>query len=232
MNRRSLECRGTRADRGLVRLTKSGLWSKSCNDFYLRVVCEQSLAIIFTQGWFANEVFTRTDRSAPSMIQWQFGKLRRGNCKGRTAKEEECWWQQMGIVKRRFRLVVRLKAIEYYEGLLCYLSSYNLLVSDLWLDPDLMLRPLIQGWCVAFATHTPHPMSGRNRNRYYYLFSTSFVRSFVRSLVRALVRSFVHALACSCARSFVRSFVRALVRSCVLVLALWLYPLKCERSKT
>ena len=45
-------------------------------------------------------------------------------------------------------------------------------------------------------------MSGRNRNRYYYLFLTSFVRLFVRSFVRALVRS--------CARSFVRSRSRAL----------------------
>ena len=62
--------------------------------------------------------------------------------KMQTSKKEECWWQQIGLVKRGFRLVIRLKAIKYYKRLLCYLSFYNLLVSDLWIDPDFMLRPL------------------------------------------------------------------------------------------
>ena len=45
-------------------------------------------------------------------------------------------------------------------------------------------------------------MSGRNRNRYYYLFLTSFVCLFVRSFISALV--------CLCVRLFVRSRSRAL----------------------
>ena len=43
--------------------------------------------------------------------------------------------------KRRFRLIVKLIAIEYIERLLCYLSSYiNLLMLDLWLNLDLWPR--------------------------------------------------------------------------------------------
>ena len=67
-------------------------------------------------------------------------------------------------------------------------DSFQTSGSDLWprlcnetSGPVSMLRPLAQGWCVASATHASHPMSGRNRNRYYYLLSTSFVRSFSRS---------------------------------------------------
>ena len=212
-------------------LPKGGLRAKSYDDVCPKVDCEQSPVMRFAQGWIAskvcNDVCLRVDREQnPTMRlcprvdrEWSSAMIlnqdrsanRRcngslGNCKGGTAKGERCWWQQMGIVKRRFRLIVRLKAIKYYEGLLCYLSSYNLLVSDLWLDPDLMFRPLIQGWYVAFATHASHPLSGRNRNCYYYLLSTSFVRIFAHSCV------------CSLVRLYVRSF--------------WLYPLTCERSKT
>ena len=32
--------------------------------------------------------------------------------------------------KRRYQLIERLKANKYYQELLCYLSSYNLLVLD------------------------------------------------------------------------------------------------------
>ena len=64
----------------------------------------------------------------------------------------------------RGQLVVRLIAIEYYERLFHHLFFYlNLLMSDFWLDLelwsrlrneisdlDLMLRPLIQRWYIAF----------------------------------------------------------------------------------
>ena len=46
--------------------------------------------------------------------------------------------------KCRGWLVVRLKAIKYYERLLCYLSSYNFLISDLWLNLDLWSRLVIR----------------------------------------------------------------------------------------
>ena len=111
-------------------LPKGGSRAKSCNDDCPRV--DRRMA----KGRLRDVTKLRQIRDKNNGSS--------GNCEGGTAKGEECWWQQMGIVKRRFRLVVRLKAIKYYEGLLCYLSFYNLLVSDLWLDPDLMLRPLTQ----------------------------------------------------------------------------------------
>ena len=42
-----------------------------------------------------------------------------------------------------------------------------------------MLKPLVQGWCVACATHTSHLISGYNCNHYYYLLSTLFVCLFM-----------------------------------------------------
>ena len=107
--------------------------------------------------------------------------------------------------KHRFNLVVRLIAIKYYERLLCYLSSYiNLLMSDLWLDLDLWSRPQFQGWCIAFIPYASHLMpAGRNRNRYYYLLSTSF-----------------------------ECWFSELLTGLGIALTIWLYLLKFERSKT
>ena len=182
-------------------LPKRGLQMKSCDDICPKVDRERSLAMMFAQGWIARWL---RDNCATILNQDRQIRAKTDIMAVRgTAKGEECWWQQMGIVKRRFRLVVRLKVIEYYEGLFCYLSSYNLLVSDLWLDPDLMLRPLIQGWFVAFATHASHPMSSRNRNCYYYLLSTLFVRALAHLFNRALVRLFVHSFVRACVRLFV-----------------------------
>ena len=56
VNGRSLECRGIRANCESVRMTKGRLQAKSCDDVYLRVVCEQSSAIMFAQRWIANKV--------------------------------------------------------------------------------------------------------------------------------------------------------------------------------
>ena len=50
VNGRSSKYRGTRGDRGSVRLTQGGLRAKSCDDICPRVVCEQSPAMMFTQG--------------------------------------------------------------------------------------------------------------------------------------------------------------------------------------
>ena len=133
VNGRNSECRGTRGNRGSVRLTQGGSQAKSCNDVCPKVVRKQSPALMFAQGWFANKVLrwclpkggsrtkfcvdvcpkvvrkrspamkfvqrwfankvlrwclTRTDRSVQRQILWQFGKLRRRNCKERTAKGE------------------------------------------------------------------------------------------------------------------------------------------------
>ena len=94
---------------------------KSCDGVYPRVDREQSPAMIFAQGWIAGwlrdncATLLNQDRSATGTMAVQ------GTVKGGL-----CWWQQMGIAKRRFRLIVRLKAIEYYEGFLCYLPSLAL----------------------------------------------------------------------------------------------------------
>ena len=51
----------------------------------------------------------------------------------RNTDGEMVWSQDSTKLKRRCQLVVRLKAVEYYKGLLCYLSSYlHLLATDLW----------------------------------------------------------------------------------------------------
>ena len=108
--------------------------------------------------------------------------------------------------KRRGRLVVRLKAIKYYKRLLCYLSFYiNLLISDLKLDPDLMLwpRPLIQRWSFAFIPYTSHLMLGCNYTHYDYLLLTLFEHLF--SMLSSDLEN---------------------------ILTFWLFPIKYERSKT
>ena len=62
VNERSLEYRGMRADCESVRLTTGGSQAKSCDDVCPKVVRErskvdrgQSPAMMFAQGWFANE---------------------------------------------------------------------------------------------------------------------------------------------------------------------------------
>ena len=73
--------------------------------------------------------------------------------------------------------------------MLCYLFSYiNLLMSNLWLDLDLwfklhnktfdlnlMFKPWIQKWYIAFSPYAPYPMPSCHYNCYYYLFLISFI---------------------------------------------------------
>ena len=123
------------------------------------------------------------------------GNERKGSSEG---SSENCRWRRVfwttdfkkcktaDLVREskcRFGMEVKLIAIKHNERLLCYLSSYiNLLISDLWLELDLWSRLQSQGWCIASVPSTSHLMPGHNRNRYYYLLSTSFERWFLELL--------------------------------------------------
>ena len=117
-------------------LAKGRSQAKSCNDVWPRVDRERSSAMMFAPGRYAGacakedantqgKMQVRKGRSAQGQVQGQFGELRRGNCERGTAKGEECWWQQMGIVKRGFRLVVRLIANECYRIYFAIYPSYR-----------------------------------------------------------------------------------------------------------
>ena len=92
------------------------------------------------------------------------------------AEEVEILVDRFFKSKRRDWLIIRLKAMECYQGLLCYLSFYiNLLMSYLFRS-RLLIQTFDTTDDVSFILHISHPIPvgggcDRNRNRFWYYLS-------------------------------------------------------------